>query len=154
MYCGLKIIFLLISVISVYITGLLLQREINKYKLEAKDLEKKEKKILKTKLNNKKKYIFTAAVLLNLGILIALKYFNFFANTTVGFLKIFDISVTAPVIKVILPLGISYYTLQAISYIIDVKREKYEAEKNIFKLGLFITFFPQLCEGPFVDMTK
>ena len=48
----------------------------------------------------------------------------------------------------VLPLGISFFTFQSVSYIIDVYQGKYEAEKNPFKLGLFVSFFPQLLQGP------
>src|SRR5574344_1330335 len=65
-----------------------------------------------------------------------------------SFLRLIQVKAEIPLFKFILPLGISYYTLQAISYLVDVYREKIEADKNIGRVALFLSFFPQMIEGP------
>ncbi|WP_339362871.1 MBOAT family O-acyltransferase [Vallitalea maricola] len=118
-----------------------------KHSLEG--LPKKERKQLRAIIKKKKRFVLAIYVIINIGILLTLKYFNFFASSSIGLLGWLGINVSAPVIKIALPLGISYYTLQSISYVVDVLRGKYQSEKNIFKIALFISFFPQMHEGPF-----
>lgn len=134
--------YLLLSTLSVYISGIFIDKE--NEKLENKKIEKK--KALK-----KKKAIVTFSVLFNIGILLVLKYSNFFI---VSFNSLFNTKYS--LVKIILPLGISYYTLQAISYIVDVYRSKYKADRNFFHVSLFLSFFPIITEGPisrFNDLT-
>lgn len=87
-------------------------------------------------------------MIVNLGILFTLKYLNFFAELGVKLIGLFGKELSAPSFSLVLPLGISYYTLQAIGYAIDVAGGKYEAERNPAKVALFVCFFPQLTEGP------
>lgn len=91
----------------------------------------------------KKKAVLTAAVLLNLAFLIVLKYTNFICSSFAG---LFGFSYTMLVIA--FPIGISYYTLQNISYLVDVSNRKIEAEKNPLKLALYSSFFLTILEGP------
>jgi D-alanyl-lipoteichoic acid acyltransferase DltB (MBOAT superfamily) len=84
----------------------------------------------------------------NLGILFFYKYYNFFDTSVSKLFSWFDISISMPVLKVVLPVGISFYTLQALSYTIDVYRKDIKAEVNIVKYALFVSFFPQLASGP------
>ncbi len=85
------------------------------------------------------------AVLLNIGLLIAYKYTGFFAET---FNNITGLSVPVPHIR--LPIGISFFTFQGLSYVIDVYRNKDYVQKNLFSVLLYISFFPQLIAGPIV----
>ncbi len=97
--------------------------------------------------HNKKhrKLLLTLTILVNLSILFYFKYFNFFAdNINSLFSTQFDI------IKIIMPIGISFYTFQALSYVIDVYREEVPVQKDIYKLALYICLFPQLIAGPIV----
>ncbi|WP_273327118.1 MBOAT family O-acyltransferase [Vallitalea guaymasensis] len=130
-----------------YSAAIIMDRIPLKYSLEG--LPKKERKQLRAIIKKKKRFVLAIYVIINIGILLTLKYFNFFASSSIGLLGWLGINVSAPVIKIALPLGISYYTLQSISYVVDVLRGKYKAEKNIFKIALFISFFPQMHEGPF-----
>lgn len=92
-----------------------------------------------------KKVIFIAGVSVPLIVLGIFKYFNFFLDSFMYIVgKEFD------VLNIILPVGISFYTFQALSYVIDVKRKKIEPEKSFIKLALYISFFPQLVAGPIV----
>lgn len=97
----------------------------------------------------KKKGILFADVIFNLSFLFYFKYLGFstsILNQVLGYLDIDPFIVTA----VVLPIGISFYTFQAMSYVIDVYREPSLVQKNILNLGLYITFFPQLIAGPIV----
>ncbi len=87
----------------------------------------------------------TGAVIVNLGILAYFKYFNFFIDT---FTAVSGISIKA--IEVALPVGISFYTFQALSYVIDVYRDDAPAQKNFVAFGTYVTLFPQLIAGPIV----
>jgi D-alanyl-lipoteichoic acid acyltransferase DltB (MBOAT superfamily) len=105
------------------------------------------------KVFKKRKHaLLVISVLLNLGVLVALKYTNFLGST------IFTLagkSFTA--LTIAAPIGISYYTLQSISYLSDVANKKVEAETNFFKLALYTSFFPTILEGPitrFGDMAE
>lgn len=84
-------------------------------------------------------------IILNLGILALFKYYDFFV---VEFAQLFQLSTEGLLIKVILPVGISFYTFQALSYSIDIYRGKIEPTKDIVAFFAFISFFPQLVAGP------
>lgn len=88
--------------------------------------------------------VLAAGVLANLGILGYYKYFNFFANTINRGLgrEIFGMR------QIALPLGISFFTFQALTYLIDLYRGRYEAQKNLLHLALYFSFFPKLTQGP------
>ena len=118
-------------------------------KVSLTELPREEKKAAKKKIKSKKRLVFAVYIIINLGFLAVLKYFNFFAGSVCSALSLFGISVSAPVINAVMPLGISYYTLQAAGYVIDVLRGKYKADKSFFNVALFIIFFVQLNEGPF-----
>ena len=85
------------------------------------------------------------AVILNIGILIAYKYTGFFVEIFNG---ITGLSVPVPQIR--LPIGISFFTFQGLSYVIDVYRDKKNVQKSLFSVLLYISFFPQLIAGPIV----
>lgn len=141
-------VFLIITTISIYLLALWLNKMDDKTKELCKDLEKDEKKKLKAKANKKKKWLVVVAILINFGILLTLKYANFFGGNINSILSKLGINLIIPKFSFILPLGISYYTLQAISYVVDVYRGKYRADKNLGRVALFTSFFPQMTEGP------
>ena len=95
--------------------------------------------------NKKSKRWMWANILLNLGILGLFKYYDFFVTE---FAQLFHLSTEGLLLKVILPVGISFYTFQALSYSIDVYRGKIEPTKDIVAFFAFISFFPQLVAGP------
>ena len=94
------------------------------------------------------RWLLALCVALNLLILGYFKYYNFLAEVLNPLLRGFDIAL--PAIQVTLPIGISFYTFQALSYVVDVYRGTIQAQKNIFHLALYISFFPQLIAGPIV----
>ena len=80
--------------------------------------------------------------------LLFFKYFNFFSGNASGLLQRIGIPVVLPALDLMIPIGISFYTLQAIAYMTDVYRGKYRADKNFFKFMLFMSYFPQIVQGP------
>ncbi len=97
------------------------------------------------KYRNKEKLFLWLSVVFNLGILFVFKYLCFTLNN-IGWLINKDFSS----IKIALPIGISFFTFQAMSYVIDVYKKKVDVQKNLFNLGLYIALFPQLIAGPIV----
>lgn len=124
------VFFLLFSTLSTYAAGRLLD------KINKKGLDKKSAKISKRR-------VLIGCLLLNFGMLAVLKYTNFAIENVNA---LFHTGLTFQ--KLILPLGISFYTFQSMGYIIDVYWGKYDAERNPFRFALFVSFFPQLLQGP------
>ncbi|NLZ49295.1 MAG: MBOAT family protein [Clostridiales bacterium] len=102
----------------------------------------------KNKVKITQKIVLSAGLILNLGSLFLFKYYNFFSNTLRRALSLLNISINIHSFDYLLPVGISFYTLQAISYIIDVYREDVKVEKHLGKYALFVSFFPTLLSGP------
>ncbi|MBO4777685.1 MAG: MBOAT family protein [Bacteroidales bacterium] len=103
------------------------------------------------KQTKQRKIITTINIVLNLAILATFKYYDFFVTE---FAKLFNFSADGLLLKVILPVGISFYTFQALSYSIDVYRHKIEPTKDIFAFFAFLSFFPQLVAGPIERATN
>ena len=93
----------------------------------------------------KRKFYLIIGLIFNIGLLFYFKYTNFFLST---FASIFNFNISS--LNIILPLGISFFTFQNISYLIDVYRRDVPPEKNFFKYATYITLFPQLVAGPIV----
>lgn len=110
-------------------------------------LDREEKKAYKSLMKLKQRRWLVLCLIINFGILAVLKYSDFTITNLNGVLNLFGTK-PLPLIGFVLPLGISFYTFQTMGYLIDVYREKYAYERNIFKLALFISFFPQLIQGP------
>ena len=105
----------------------------------------------KAQTAGKAKAWMIANIVLNLGILAVFKYYDFFTRE---FCQLFGISSEGLLIKIILPVGISFYTFQALSYSIDIYRKKIEPTKDILAFFAFIAFFPQLVAGPIERATN
>lgn len=95
-----------------------------------------------------RKWYLAVCVIWDLGVLFFFKYIAFIINAFTEGMALFGVSVTAPVYDVVLPVGISFYTFQALGYVLDVYRRDIPAEKNFLRYALFISFFPQLVAGP------
>ena len=95
-----------------------------------------------------RKSILVLALVLNLLILFFFKYFNFAAENVVTVMSWLGVRMHVPELKVLLPVGISFYIFQALGYLIDVYRGDTKAEKDFFTYALFVSFFPQLVAGP------
>lgn len=97
----------------------------------------------------RKKWV-TLSVVTNLGILGVFKYFNFFAESLTAVLGYLGLPVSYNVVHIILPVGISFYTFQTMSYSLDIYRGRLEPTRSFLDLALFVGFFPQLVAGPIV----
>lgn len=102
----------------------------------------------KTKKQKYRKYILSSGILCTLGILFLFKYFNFSMEMISAIFAKISIPIQPFTLKFLLPVGISFYTFQTLSYIIDVYRGKSPAEHHLGKYAAFISFFPQLVAGP------
>ncbi len=100
------------------------------------------------------KVVSATNIILNLGILGAFKYYNFFVNSFVEAFASFDIHLQPTTLYIILPVGISFYTFQALSYSIDVYRKQLEPTKDIVSFFAYVSFFPQLVAGPIERATN
>jgi D-alanyl-lipoteichoic acid acyltransferase DltB (MBOAT superfamily) len=92
----------------------------------------------------------TVSLVANLGVLGFFKYYNFFARSAVDLLELLGFQANPATLDIILPLGISFYTFQTMSYTIDVYRRRLEPVKGFFDFAVFVSFFPQLVAGPIV----
>lgn len=101
--------------------------------------------LMEGRMLQEKRLILTISLIINLGILFFFKYYNFFIDS-IQFLV--QRKIPFPVLNVLLPVGISFYTFQALGYSIDVFYGKVQAERNFITYALFVTFFPQLVAGP------
>ncbi len=136
-------IFVFVLIAITYITTRLMDKNIKKFK-EIKDtLSKDDKKAYKKKYKKNNKIIVLTGVIIAALVLALLKYFNLPLGTLNNLFEKYSFGIWFPI------LGISYYTLIAISYMVDCYNEKYEVEHNIFKVALFISFLPSMLEGPF-----
>lgn len=146
------ILFLVVTTAAVFFAGQALEK-INKgtraYLADNKENTTREERVAyKKKRTKKKKLVVLAAVAVALGILVTLKYSAFLGGNLNSILGIFHMHIRVPSLTWLLPIGISFYTLQALGYVIDLYRGKYEADRNIFKFALFMSFFPQIIQGP------
>ena len=98
----------------------------------------------------KRKLILTIAIVINLGILGFFKYYGFFLESLAELLYQLGIERDLPFLEIILPVGISFFTFQGISYIVDVYRGKVQGNYSLLDVMLYISFFPQLVAGPIV----
>ncbi|WP_424004039.1 MBOAT family O-acyltransferase [Maribacter sp. IgM3_T14_3] len=118
---------LLISTSTTFLSGILIQNA--------------------SSIGRKKLYV-AISLFVNLSILVLFKYYNFIGDSLTSFISIFDIEYKAPKFNLMLPVGISFYTFQALSYTMDVYQGKIKATKHFGKYALFVSFFPQLVAGP------
>lgn len=98
----------------------------------------------------RRRRLLLVSLCMNLGVLGFFKYFNFFAESTVQFLAVFGLRANWTMLHILLPVGVSFFTFQSLSYTIEVYRGRLKARKSLFDLALFIAFFPQLISGPIV----
>ena len=129
------VVLLFTSTLITYLSGLLLERIKGSRRAEGE----------KTTL---KKWVVALSFLLNLGILFYFKYVNFFLNTLQGAAALVGLRLNVPRFDILLPVGISFFTFQALSYTMDVYRGEIGAERNFLRYALFVSFFPQLVAGP------
>lgn len=129
-----------------YAGGLMarLAEQFNKQKKQP-EVTKEQRKELKAVMIRKKRIVLVLTLLLNFGILGYLKYWSTIYE---GFMKVFAPEQQIAPLGLLLPLGISFYTFQSVGYLIDQYKGTYEPEKNYLKYLLFVSFFPQMIQGP------
>lgn len=155
------LIFIAATTVSTYFVSIRLDKLETEQKAYIKahkgEITREEKKEYKAGVKVKKWKWLLLCLFFNLGILAVLKYTNFVIANINGVMDAFHIGGEISFVTLILPMGISFYTFQTMGYIIDVYRGTSTAEKNPFKLALFVSFFPQLVQGPisrFNDLAK
>ena len=171
-FAGWKFLFYILAVTLItYVAGLLISR--NKKSADARFSEMKEldkngsaspeevgkeaRKKFKEKEKSRRRRIMAIGITLALLILAVVKYTNFTIYNINGILSAFHAPKRINFLTIALPMGISFYTFQAVSYVIDVYRDRHEAQTNFFKYALFVSFFPQLVQGPisrYGDLSK
>lgn len=104
--------------------------------------------IYKNTHKGKKKALLTLSLISNLGLLFVFKYFNFFIDSFNEFSNIFGLQTNLKLLNIVLPVGISFYTFQTLSYTIDIYNDKIEPTKNWIHFATYVCFFPQLVAGP------
>lgn len=145
---GKLIAYLLFSTLSVHHIGLWLegiQAERDRCLAAA---PKEERKAVRGRFQRQLTGIVAFGVVLHLGLLLLVKYTPFFATNLNHLFQLLGLSLTVNIPSFAMPIGISFYTLQAMSYCFDVYRGKIPADRNLFRLALFMSFFPQIMEGP------
>ena len=105
-------------------------------------------KIEESKNQNLRKFWLWLSVGINLGFLGFFKYYNFFAESFAEMLQNFGLQVNPWTLKVILPVGISFYTFHGLSYVLDIYFKRIKAERNFVEYAVFVSFFPLLVAGP------
>ena len=145
-FSGRLLVYLLFSTLSIHHMGLWLASCKKDYL--SGEYAPEDKKAKKTAYESKRRRILWFGIGLQLSILLVLKYSGFFFENLNVLLKAISFPRLLPSMKFALPIGISFYTLQAISYLVDVYYEKIEADSNLGRLALYLSFFPSLLEGP------
>lgn len=134
------IVLLVASTAVTYLSGLLIEKVRNKAMQTGKEA-------------SKAKWVVAGSFALNLTLLGVFKYFDFFMDNLQKVFRIVNIEIQIPEFSLLLPVGISFYVFQALSYTMDVYRGDVKAEKNFLRYAVFVSFFPQLVAGP-IERTK
>ncbi|MDE6659895.1 MAG: MBOAT family protein [Eubacterium sp.] len=142
-------VFLLITTLSIYLFGIWLEKLTDKRKLAAKGAaDRAEKKAIKKAYQTKQRWVIFFATAVHIGALLVLKYTPFFLENVNAVIKACGSSFEIGIPKFLLPIGISFFSMQALSYILDVYHGVIKADRNYLRLSLYISFFPQIVEGP------
>lgn len=151
-------IYVLVTATTIYAATIWMHRISTEQKAYLKanrdSLSKDEKSALKKKNKEKRKAIMIVTLCLNLGILCVFKYFWFALDQLNSILGLFGAGQLECSLRLIVPLGISFYTFQSIGYLVNIYWESYEPEKNYLKVLLFVSFFPQITQGPISDFDE
>lgn len=155
MACGVYIIYMLVTTVTTYGAGWYMDGIWKECDSRAKGEEtgskpdRAEKKAIKARYTIKSRKVMILCLVVNFGILAVLKYSAFaIANINLFKLTFFHSIDFISIPKWVLPLGLSFYTFQSMGYIIDIHYRRTDAEKNPLKLALFVSFFPQIVQGP------
>lgn len=140
---GSGIFWLLGTVLIVWGCGLWMDWLLKRRNAAISAAEKSQRKEIRHRYLGKLRWVLALGALTNLGVLLTLKYAGFALRNVNA---LFGLTLNVP--KYLMPIGISFYTLQAIAYLFDVYHEKISADRNLLRVALFLSFFPQIVEGP------
>ena len=144
--------YMLVTTVITYLSTRLMYsvgRKSDEYlKANKSALEKDERKRLKSAARNRMKAILIVGLVINFGLLAVFKYTDFLVSNFIDIANAFGADMKGLSFNLMLPLGISFYTFQSTGYMIDVYRKKVVPEKNFLKTALFVSYFPQIIEGP------
>lgn len=153
LFSGIKpVIYIIFTTLVTYGSGRWMQRIRGDFLKQLEELgdtvTKEQKKELKKEATGRIHRIQVITILINLSILCYVKYLNFFLGSINDLFSLFAWDASVPMVNVIVPLGLSYYTFNSIGYMIDIGRGRLEAEKHLGKFALFLSFFPSIVQGP------
>ena len=140
---GVYIVYLLLSTAAIWGCGLWMRHIFTQRDAAVKAAEKSERKAIKKAFNRRARGVLALAVAAHIGLILVLKYSGFFLENVNA---LFGTVFTVPAF--VKPLGLSFFILQSVSYLVDVYRQTIPADRNILRLGLFLGFFPGIVEGP------
>ena len=144
------LIYLIISTFSIHHFGLWLNNIKREREKVLEETDKEQRKEVKELYKLKEKRVLVLAIVLHIGCLVVLKYTPFFLSNINSVLKLWKIPYVIKIPKMLIPIGISFYSLQAVSYLADIYNDKIQADTNLGRLALWMSFFPQIMEGPIV----
>ncbi len=144
--------YVVITATTIYIAAVAMQKLADEQKRYIKEnkavLTKDEKTAYKNRIKKRRKIWMLSALLINIGLLCFFKYFHFVLQQINALLHLAGANEIQDTFHFMIPLGISFYTFQSVGYLLNVYWEKTTAEKNYLKLLLFVSFFPQITQGP------
>ena len=146
--CGKLLVYIVLATLVIYIIGKWLEKLKAKEAEELENIEKERKKEIKGLYNKKRKRVLILGIFILVLMLTMTKYLDFISININNILSLFKVNFRVKISNFLAPLGISFYTLSALSYIIDVYRGKVSGNNKLSKLALFLAFFPQITEGP------
>ena len=145
---GKLVVYLILTTFSIHYFGIWIDRTRKNMLTAVASADAESKKIIKNKFVVRLRTILCISIVVHIGILLIIKYSAFFSINFNTLLSLLNAGYELQIPKYIMPIGISFFTLQALSYIIDVYNGITTADDNILRLALFISFFPQIIEGP------
>ena len=110
--------------------------------------------IAQSQLERRRKRLFILSIASNLLILAIFKYLNFFIDSALGFANSFGLDLDPLILGIVLPVGISFYTFQSMSYVVDVYRREIAPTRKLYNYTTYVSFFPQLVAGPIERATR
>ncbi len=146
------VIYIMTTTLTTYFAAIMIGENTDRQKAylgaNKESMSKDEKRTYKEACKRTRLRWLVCCILLNIGILAVVKYSNFFIYNINGIMRVFGEEKQLSFLTLALPMGISFYTFQSMGYLIDVYRGSVRAEKDPFKFALFVSFFPQLIQGP------
>ncbi len=144
------VVVLFLSTLTSFLAGIGLGRQNARYRatVHAPGVDARQKQVARHHTTRRKRQVLAIALLINLGILVILKYGDFIAENIDPLLSWLGLHRQLPRLGLLLPLGISFYTFQSAGYLIDVYRGTCEPDRNPARFALFVSFFPQIVQGP------